>query len=306
MRTFRNTLRDVFYFYAKIACKVAPYILGPLLAKREYRRIMGKKMNLKNPRNLVEKIVWLQFHADTALWTQCADKYRVRDYVESKGLGGILPKLYGCWKNVDEINFDELPKSFVLKTNNSCGQLLIVQDKRNLNIEEAKKKLRKWLKMSYGYHNAQLHYIHIEPCIIAEEFLVDLSLKPGENLIDYKVWCFHGKPESILVINGRSNNEYYMEFYDTQWQNISDMALNPNSSHFGSRHTPCPNNLDLMLKYARQLSEEFAEVRVDFYNFNGNIYFGELTFTAGYGNYSNRYYDYLGSKIDLAQIKRIR
>ncbi len=288
----------------KLLCKLSPYGFGPALAKYEYRQIMGKKMNLKNPRNLIEKIIWMQFHTDTSLWTECADKYRVRKYIREKGLESILPKLYGHYENAEVIDFESLPDSFVLKTNNSCGQILIVRDKSKLDINEARRKLSSWLKESYGYNNAQLHYTRIKPCIIAEELLIDKSLKPGESLIDYKVWCFNGIPESILVVSERSGSDYYVSFFDLQWNNISEKVLDTDSPHYGDKDIAKPKNLEKMLEYATALSSGFPEVRVDFYDIDGIIHFGEMTFTTGYGYCTEKYYDYLGTKIDLTKIKK--
>lgn len=302
----KRPLKVLFLSGCKCICKVAPYKLGPILAKREYKTLRGHSMNLKNPKNLYEKIAWMQFHADTSLWTTCADKYRVREYVESKGCREILPKLYGHWNKAEDIDFGTLPNSFVLKTNNSCGQNIIVKDKRKLNITAIRKKINNWLKLEYGSHNAQFHYLRIKPCIIAEELLIDPSLKEGENLIDYKIWCFEGEPESILLVSDRHNGSYSCSFYDLEWNNISEIALKKQSKHFGNKKVLRPVNLDKMLEYARRLSMDFQEVRADFYDIDGKIYFGELTFTTGYDYFSDEYFDYLGSKIDLTKVKRIR
>lgn len=295
-----------FYLFAKISCRISPYTIGPLLAKIEYRAITKRNLNLGNPQNLIEKIVWMQFHTDTSLWTICADKYSVRSYVEEKGLAHILPKLYGSWEKVVDINWDLLPQKFVMKTNNSCGQNLIVRNKHELDIDNAKIKLDKWLKERYGHQNAQLHYLRIKPRIIAEELLEDPSLPKGTNLIDYKIVCINGEPESILVVSDRQHNEYKVSFFDLEWNNISEKALNKDSNHYGNISVPRPKNLETMIEYARILSAPFPQVRVDFYDINGKIYFGELTFTTGYGYRSFEYSEYLGSKINLSKIKRIR
>lgn len=299
-------VRNFLYHLTHIACTLSPYTMGTYLAKREYRRITGLKMNLSNPQNLIEKIVWMQFHTDTSLWTKCADKYAVRSYVESKGLGHILPKLYGKWETSSEIDWDSLPEKFVMKTNNSCGQNLIVRKKVELNIEDANKKLNKWIKERYGHHNGQLHYLRIEPKIIAEELLEDPFLKKGESLIDYKVLCFNGNPECIMIITGRNGSEYYVSMYDLSWHNISEVALSQTSPHFCGKTIPKPKNLDTMLEYARILSVGFSQVRVDFYNIDGQIFFGEMTFTTGYGYRSEEFSKYLGSKINLSNIQKIR
>lgn len=302
----KKPLKAIFMAFAKIGCKIAPYKIGPILAKREYKLITGRKLNLKEPKNLYEKIVWMQFHTDTSLWTKCADKYAVREYVKAQDLEDCLPKLYGVWNKAEDIEWSILPNKFVLKTNNSCGQIIIVRDKSKLNIPNTCKKLNKWLRAKYGYHNAQLHYLRISPKIIAEELLEDTSLPADANLIDYKIFCFNGTPDNCLIVSGRNGSNYNVTYMDLNWNNISGYALNPKSQHYGNFTFPKPGNFDIMLEYARILSKDIPEVRVDFYDINGKIYFGEMTFTPGYGSRSERFSEYLGSKIDLSTIPQIR
>lgn len=149
-----------------ILYKIKPRLASDLM----YYHAFHKRMDLKNPKNLIEKINWLQFNSDTSLWTLCADKYRMREYVKEKGLENYLPKLYGHWDNPDAIDFDALPNEFVLKSNNGCGTVMVVDNKNRLNFEEVIKTLKSWLK-PYGYTGGQTHYLRIKPCIIAEERL---------------------------------------------------------------------------------------------------------------------------------------
>lgn len=292
--------------YARFVCKVVPYLLGPGLAKGEYKRITGERLNLNHPKNLIEKIIWMQFHTDTSLWTECADKYAVREYVKKCGLANILPQLYGVWDNPEDINWAELPDKFVLKTNNSCGQIIIVRDKTKLDVKHTSLKLKKWLHSKYGFHNAQLHYLKIKPRIIAEELLEDSSLPTNANLVDYKIHCFNGTPEACLVVSGRSDAVHYVTYMDMNWNNISDYALNPQSKYYGNKQFNKPENFDKMQEYARILSQGIPQVRVDFYDIHGKIYFGEMTFTPGFGSRSKAFSEYLGSKIDLSRIPKIR
>lgn len=302
----KKPIKAIYLTYARIVCKVVPYLLGPGLAKGEYKRITGEWLNLNHPKNLIEKIIWMQFHTDTSLWTECADKYTVREYVKKCGLDNILPKLYGVWDKPEGINWAELPDKFVLKTNNSCGQIIIVRDKTKLDIKLASQKLKKWLRSKYGFQNAQLHYLRIKPKIIAEELLEDPSLPANANLVDYKIHCFNGEPETCLVVSGRNGSNYYVSYLDLNWNNISDYALNPKSPHYGNNSYAKPKDFDKMLEYAKILSKDIPQVRVDFYDINGKIYFGEMTFTTGYGYRSQEFSEYLGSKIDLSRIPKIR
>ena len=277
-------------------------------ANRVYKHIFHKDINWENPQNLIEKIYWLQLFTDTTLWTKCADKYRMREYVESKGCGHLLPKLYGHWENAEDIDYGKLPQSFVLKTTNGCGQVLIVPDKSELNIVETNKLLNQWMELKYGFTDAQIHYSRIEPCIIAEEYLSVNEKR--QSLIDYKVWCFEGKPEYILVVHDRiirgPGRNYKTSAYDLDWNNISDRALNKDNCHFDGIDLPRPKCLDGMIKHAAILSASFSEVRVDFYDIDGRLVLGEMTFTSGYGSHNEAFYEYLGSKIDLSKVRKLR
>ena len=303
-RLILKIYRLIQYYRDRIVVHISP----KFLANNTYKKFFHKNINWDNPKNLIEKIYWLQLNTDTSLWTLCADKYRVREYVKDKGCESTLNKLYGVWENVDDINFDTLPDSFVLKTNNSCGQIILVKDKSELNIPEAKKKLKRWMKSNYGYSGVQLHYTRIRPCIIAEELLINDNDK-NSSLVDYKIWCFNGKADSILVVSERGWNEegsdrYLLNVYDLQWNNISEKVLKKEDKHYSGSNTPQPTCLKEMIEYAEKLSAGFPEVRVDFYEIKNKVIFGELTFTTGYGYYTDEFYDYLGSKVDLAPYMR--
>lgn len=287
----------------KVLYKIKPRYAAELM----YRHAFHRPMDLENPKDLIEKINWLQFNSDTSMWTLCADKYRMREYVAECGLSDYLPKLYGHWDNPDDIDFDKMPNEFVLKSNNGCGTVKIVRDKRDLDIKETRMLLKSWLK-PFGYIAGQSHYLRIKPCIIAEELLHQSdernTLHP-RSLTDYKVWCFGGKPECILVIHDRAGREYLMDMYSTNWERIPN-SLKRNS-HYGVTNevVPKPACLDEMLGMAATLSAPFVEVRADFYVIGDKPMIGELTFTSGYGNYTKEFYDYLGTKVDLSKAKRI-
>jgi len=272
-------------------------------ANRYYYPFFKSKIDWKNPKNLIEKIYWLQFNSDTSLWTKCADKYLVRDFVKEKGFSEYLPKLYGKWENAKEIDFDSLPNRFVIKTNNACGKNLIVTDKTKLNIKSTIKKLNRWLSIPYGYAAAQLHYTSINPCLIAEEFLEN-NISFSSSLIDYKVWCFHGKPEIVLVVFNRSDNGVDLSLYDLNWNKKSEFLLSSDHYRYSKKEIPKPESLNKMIEIAKVLSRNIPQVRIDFYDINGKPYFGEMTFTSGFGrSFTKEYYDYLGSKIDLCKVE---
>ena len=236
-----------------------------------------RKLNLDNPKRWTEKCQWYKLYYRNPLMTKCADKYLVREYVEEKGLGHTLNELYGCYKNVEDIDFDSLPNEFVIKSTTGSGNNIIVTDKSTLNIEEAKKKIKTWLRPT-GKLAKEWAYYDIEPRIIIEKYLSEAK----EGLTDYKFFCFSGKVSHLLVISDRFSDEK-IDVYDADFkrQDVKLMVC-PNQS---KEDLPKPENYDEMVRMAEILSKDFPHVRVDFYNINGKIIFGELTFYSGAGYY---------------------
>lgn len=265
---------------------------------RCYFKSYGKNCNLKNPKNLIEKVYWMELHSDTTLWTLCADKYRVREYIDEKGLIDYMPKLYGHWDNVSEIDFNTMPNSFVIKANNGCGTVRVINNKKECNIGKLKKELKRWLIIPYGWSNAQIHYTRIKPCILAEEVLSNdyLSISP-ESLVDFKVWCINGIPEYILVVFDRTEEDHKIEIFDTEW-NYHPEFIKPRLRREESTFIK-PACLEKMLELSKIISEPFSEIRVDFYVVNGKPVIGELTFTAGYGNCTEEFYLKMGEQVDI-------
>lgn len=288
----------------KIYNRFLLYCEPRVIPNKAMMKVFGRPINWDQPKNLIEKIYWLQLYSNTSAWTKCADKYLVRDYVKGKGCGQILNTLYGKWDDVHQIDWDTLPKSFVLKTNNSCGKVIIVKDKNEISTKEIEKELDAWLNSKYGYHNAQLHYTKIKPCIIAEKLLFNEE-NPRQSLIDYKIWCFNGVPESVLVVYNRTNKSYLLTAYDMDWKNITETALNKNLESVSGAEVQKPKSFEDMIHYAKILSKGFPQVRIDFYDIRGEVVFGEMTFSTGFGYYTDEYYDYLGSKIDLKNVKKL-
>lgn len=285
--------------------RIEIFICPEFKANRSYRGLEKKDANFKEPKDLIEKIIWLQLYSDTTLWSLCADKYAVRKYVEDRVGASVLNELYGKWDCVDDIDWNKLPKTFVLKTNNGCGTVIIVRDKDKMDKEKVFKKLREWMHAKYGWSNYQLHYTRIKPCIVAEKLMINQE-SPDTSLIDYKLWCFNGKPTFFFVPYDRTSSGFLASAFDLNWNNISDMAFNKQSEHYCGRDLAKPKSFDQMIMIAKELSKDFAEVRVDFYDINGRAVFGEMTFTTGFGYFTNEFYDYLGTKVDLSGIKKKR
>lgn len=248
-------------------------------AKHLYEKELGKKANLANPRDINEKILWLEFFTDTRHWSMLADKYAVRKYVRSCVNDDILIPLLGQWNNIEDIDFKSLPKSFVIKPNNGSYDTIIVFDKDQMNIDDIKACLAHSFNNRFGLDNAEPHYLRIKPCIIAEKLLETDEL---QGLVDYKIWCFNGNPYCIFVCVDRDPVTHHASFiyYDLHW-NKHPEYITPSFRNECS--CPRPNCLAELLAIASQLSTGLPQCRVDLYVVKGKIYFGEMTLTSNYG-----------------------
>lgn len=274
---------------------------------RWYYSAFHKHWNDKNPQDLIEKIWWMELNTDTSVWSLCTDKYRVREYIGKLGLLDYMPKLYGHWDRVKDIDFDTLPNSFVIKSNNGCATVEVVKDKSAINLRKLKIKLWEWLHLPYGGDNAQMHYWAIKPCIIAEELLhndyEDLSPK---SLVDFKVYCINGAPQFIWVAYNRVNMHVHVQCFDTNWKPLPEYLVNTMSHYvYDPNDKPIqkPDCLPEMLDIASKLSAPFPQLRADFYIVNGKPVIGEMTFSQGYGFLKKEVYDKLGAMIDLERYK---
>lgn len=281
------------------------------VVKLRYLLRFKKLPNLKSPKDLNEKILYMKLYTDTSLWTRLADKVSVRNYVKECGLEHILVKLYAVWNDASAIRFEELPDSFMLKSNNGDGKgtNMPVYDKNALTEAEIQvliAKAGKWLaQKNIGALSAEPHYSRIKPLVFAEELL---PIPKGEkSIVDYKLWCLNGKPYLFVVFSNRkSGGEAEVSCYDLNWNNRSDLLEESKHYHIRREALQRPENLDAMIEYARILAKPFPQVRVDLYNINGKIYFGELTFTSlgGMMNYfTPQALLEMGRKINLEYVK---
>lgn len=255
------------------------------LVQRRYKIRFGRKLDFKEPQNFNEKILWLEKNWQNPLVVQCADKYRLREYVRKVGLEGIMPKLYGTWEEASQINWGALPNKFVLKCNHGAKWNIICTDKYTFNKAEAEKSLASWLKMDYGQKEFEVHYSYIKPVIFAEEYIEPTPEKLMPE--DYKIYCFNGKPAFLLVCLERET-ELELEWYDLDW-NVFDIGVKPNKGKARK-----PKSLQKMISHAERLSKPFPFVRIDFYDKAGEPVLGELTFTPMYG--MAKYYSEEGNK----------
>ena len=248
------------------------------LANRYYKRNFGRSISWSHPTELNEKIRWMQFYTDTCRWSELADKYRARDFVQVKGYGDILVPLLGKWNKADDIDFSKLPDSFVIKTNHGSGDVIVVKDKADVNLEEIRCKMRHYLRTPFGYKTAEPHYLSIPPCILVEKLLpVDGAF--STSMVDYKFYCFHGKPYCCAVFYDRDPETHHTNssFYDMSWKRHDEWrALHITTP---PKDIPRPYTLDRMIQACHDLAGEFPFVRLDFYEAEGKLYFGEFTFT---------------------------
>lgn len=257
----------------------------------------GKKLNLKNPRTFDEKLQWLKLYDRKEEYVKLADKYEVKEYVAKLiGTEHVIPTL-GVWKDVNEIDFERLPNRFVLKTTHDSGSVIICKDKASFDKNAAKEHLRRRLKQNYYYHAREWVYKNIIPRIIAEPYLEDES----GGLIDYKLFCFHGEPYLIQVDVDRFES-HRRNFYTLEWEYLN---LRRKSANFDPKLVSRPKNLDMMIEFAKCLSANKPFVRVDFYEVQSHVFFGEVTFYpgAGFSGFEPEEWNkILGDMIDLERV----
>lgn len=242
-----------------------------LYLKFIYKIKIGKSLNLKNPKTFNEKLQWLKLYDRNPLYTKLVDKYEVKDYVANIiGKEHVIPTI-GVYDGFDDINFEKLPKQFVIKCTHDSGGLVIVKDKNKLDIEKAKKKINKSLKKNYYYCGREWPYKNVNPRIIIEKYMEDNKTK---ELRDYKFFCFDGIPKFMFLATDRQKNQTKFNFYDMNFNLLPFTQGHPNDLRKISK----PEKFDEMVALSKKLSVNIPHVRVDFYEINGKVYFGEMTF----------------------------
>lgn len=247
---------------------------NPLQANIDlYIRNHGKAPDLENPSNFNEKAMWLlhNVYGDNETVTRCVDKYEMRGYLEERGLGHLLPKIYGVWDRPEDIDWDSLPDKFALKCNHGCGCNILCTDKSTLDRKDAVRKLRRWMRINFAHYYGEINYTHVKKKIFCEEYLDEGT---GEQPVDWKLHCFNGEPKMYMVCTERKTGAKFM-FTDTAYNRMPwEIGM-----HSGGILPPKPDTLEEMNEYARKLSKDFPFVRVDFYTINGKVYVGEMTFS---------------------------
>lgn len=248
------------------------HISGERFLKIAYRISMRKELDLEHPQTYTQKLQWLKLYDHRPEYTRMVDKFAVKQFVaEQIGEEFVIP-LLGVWERVEDIDFDALPDQFVLKTTHDSGGIIVCKDKARLDAEAARKKLRYFHKRNYFNQNREWPYKNVPHRIIAEPYMEDSRYK---ELRDYKFFTFGGEPKVLYIAQGRGQGaETAADFFDMEFNHLPftidhDIAENPPER---------PAQFELMKKLAAQLSEGTPQLRVDFYEVDGKVYFGEMTF----------------------------
>jgi len=278
--------------FKKILNRIIP---DKVFLRMQYKYHFREKLNLKNPQTYNEKLQWLKLNDRKMEYSQYVDKYAVREFVSNTIGEEYLIPLIDVYNNVNEIEWENLPKQFVLKCTHGSTSNIICENKDNLDINEAKNKLEKWMKRNWFWYGREWPYKHVQPRIIAEKFMEDES---GSGLKDYKFFCFNGEPHFMLLATDRGIDTKF-DFFDMEFNKI------PVKQHYKNNRDlnfEKPKGFDKMIELSKKLSANIPHLRVDFYNINGKIYFGELTFYhfSGYRKFEPQEYDEIfGSLLKL-------
>lgn len=245
--------------------------------KLVYRIKTGRKLNLKNPKGFNEKQNWLKLHDTHPEYTQLVDKYAVRSYISQRIGEQYLFPLLGKWDSFDSIDFSALPDRFVLKCNHDSGSVKIIKDKDKMDRSELKTFFDERLRMNSYYFGREYPYKDVKPCIIAEKYMEATN---DQGINDYKFFCFNGKPEIMFVATDRATDVKF-DFFDMDFTHLDIYNIHPNAGCVIEK----PKAFEEMKEIASELSKGMKFVRIDLYEIDGRVYFGEFTFFHGGGFY---------------------
>lgn len=271
--------------------------------KIKYYLSLGKKLDLENPQTFNEKLQWLKLFNRNPLYTRLVDKYLVRDYIKEKLGEEYLIPLLGVWDDPDDIDFDALPNQFVLKCNHNSGLgMCICKDKTKLDLEKVRSELKKGLNQDYYITGREWPYKDVPRKVIAEKYMTDSV--DSSDFTDYKFFCFNGYVDCVMVCLERSSGNPKFYFFDKDWE-LKRLNLRGKNAPEGFTIAK-PNLMDKMFEIATNLSEGLPFVRVDLYQSNDHIYFGEITFFPDSGFDANLLPEtdkYFGDLIRLEDVK---
>ena len=276
-------------------------------ARMYYKDRTGRELNLSNPETYDDKLWFLKLHIRDPLMTKCTDKYLVRDYVTECGLGHILNELYAVYERFDEIDFLKLPERFIMKFNHTSGTNAIYDKNKSFDYKYQKNEFDFWMHRNSFWGSREWNYKDIKPLIICEKVLE----QPGrDSLNDYKFMCFGGEVKlvfgeiGICRPDGSHNPDSVRNVYDRDYNLMEGVRFT--RQNFDPALLPKPENFEKMVEYAETLSKPFRHCRVDLYNIEGTIYFGEMTFyhqgCSSIVTPESLYYE-AGSWIDISGIQ---
>ena len=243
------------------------------LIRQKFKKRLGRELNLNNPVKYNDKLQWLKLNWYDPIATKCADKYEVREIIKEKIGEKYLNELIAVYESVDEIDINKLPDKFVLKGTHGSGFNIICEDKSKMNWDEEFKKMRRWLRTYYYLQNREWVYKDIKPRIICEKYL---DQDDGDELRDYRFFCFNGEPKFITVdFSITDKKRTRRNLYDLEW-NLMDAEISyPKETNIKVNK---PEKLEEMIELSKRLSSGFPHARVDFYYIDNKIIFGEITF----------------------------
>lgn len=267
--------------------------------KQQYSLAMRCELNLDKPEKLTEKIQYRKLYEHNPLYSRLTDKYAVREWIKEQIGEQYLIPILGVWEKAEHISFDTLPNRFVLKTNNASGTNIIVKDKGCINKKQIIEQLNYWLEYPFWALYGEFHYKDIKPKIIAEEYISQLD----DNLLDYKIYCFNGTPEFILIIGDRDAAKHTGKeaIYDFKWNRLPWIFEDYPAYTY---ELAKPSLLEELYRISKKLCKEFGFVRVDLYIVDNQIKFGEMTFTPGCGIFP--YKGTWNERLDYQYGKKIR
>lgn len=261
-----------------------------------------RKLDLKKPKTLADKVSYIELHEQSPMASMCTDKYAVRQYVMDKGFEDILvPVVAGPWNTAEEVDFSILPNSFALKATHGCKMNYIVPDKDAMDQEHCLQEMKKWMATTYGTYSMEPHYLDIPHRIYAEKFLENTT-----DLIDYKFHCLNGVPQFVLVCSERNVREdarmqVTLDLFDMEWKPIYELKAD-GAEVPGNGNIDKPHAFGEMIEIAKKLSEDFKFVRVDLYELDGKVYFGELTFSPAccvFPYFTEKFNEEMGEKLTI-------
>lgn len=289
---FYDKLKEFYYKY---------FITDEKFIKKRFKEKLGREVNLENPVHYNDKLQWLKLYWYDPLASQCADKYEVRNYIKKTIGNNYLNKLFGVYNSVDEIDLKKLPKSFVLKGTHGSGFNIICKDKDKMNWEEEFRKIKRWLRTNYYLRSREWVYKDIKPRIICEQYL-----EQGNNseLRDYRFFCFNGKPKFISVdLSITDKSKTRRNLYDLNWNLLDGEISYPKELSFSIKR---PTKLEEMIELSKIISKPFPHARIDFYEIENRVIFGEITFfhQGGIGRFNPPEFEKeVGSYLELPKNK---